>query len=133
MFDFDRWANLRWHKPASELGCGPILIHILQAQIIWLSRVEGRPVWTPTLDNFVADVDQSARAWQRLLLSADLNQVIHYTTSRDEPFENTIGEIARHVLNHGTFHRGELRGRAGAAGLETFEETDYILYCRERR
>ena len=132
-FDYERWANMRWLKPAAELGCSPIMIHILQAQIIWLSRIEGRPAWTPTVENFVADLDRSVRSWQRLMLSADLNQVVHYTTSRGDEFDNTVGEIARHVLNHGTYHRGELRGRAGAAGLESFEDTDYILFCREHK
>lgn len=131
LIEYDRWANQRWAGPAEQLGRQDILLHVLQAQIIWLSRLEGTVPWTATWESFSMELDRSLRSWQRFLFDADLSHVVSYETSAGVPYENTVVEIARQVLNHGTYHRGHLRGLAEAASIE-FPETDYILFCRSR-
>jgi uncharacterized damage-inducible protein DinB len=42
-----------------------------------------------------------------------------------------VSDIAAHVVNHGTYHRGQLRERAEADGLDDFPETDLILFFRQ--
>lgn len=130
MFDYDRWATQRWMPVAEQLDRKDILLHILQAQIIWLARLEGTVRWTPTWEGFALELDRSVRSWQRYLFGADLGHVVAYTTSQGDPFENTVSEIAQQVINHGTYHRGHLRGLAEAAGID-FPETDFILYRRQ--
>ena len=39
--------------------------------------------------------------------------------------------MAHHVLNHGTYHRGHLRGLAYAEGWDDFHDTDYSAWLRE--
>lgn len=46
--------------------------------------------------------------------------------------EHMLSEVAHHVFNHGTYHRGHLRGLADAAGFEDFPETDLIRFYREK-
>jgi len=130
MFDYDQWANLKWMGPAHEIGQEAILLHIVQAQIIWLSRIEGTNVWQPTLEDFPLHLERSIRSWKRMILGADFQKMISYTTLLGTPYDNSIGEIVRHVINHGTYHRGQLRGIAGERGV-AFPETDYAAFLRD--
>ena len=130
LFDYDLWANTKWREAATEMGQRDVLRHIVQAQGIWLSRVQGTPVWQVSEDDLTLQMERVNRSWKRVLLGADLHQSIPYETSRGEKFDNTIIEIVRHVINHGTYHRGQLRGIAGERGID-FPETDYIAFVRE--
>ncbi|MFX6823282.1 DinB family protein [Acinetobacter baumannii] len=47
-----------------------------------------------------------------------------------EEVTSTVESIVLHVANHGTYHRGELRGLCRAAGWEDFPETDFFLWDR---
>lgn len=129
MFDYDRWANLKWVAPANAMAQQAVLLHILEAQVIWLTRIEGTPFWQPTLDEYALHLDRSIGRWKRFLLGADFGAVISYANSKGDRYDNKVSEIIRHVINHGTYHRGMLRGMAGERGLE-FPETDYIHFMR---
>ena len=130
MFEYDQWANLKWMGPAHETGQESVMLHIVDAEIIWLSRIEGTPRWQPTLEDYPMHVQRSTRNWKRMLMGADLQAVVSYTNFQGEQHENSICEITSHVINHGTYHRGHLRGIAGERGLP-FPETDYIAYLRD--
>ncbi len=133
-FEYDLWANLLWINALGHLPepakCQVILEHIYRAQKTWLKRI-GIDV--------VADADgvslgevftQLQRVWLSVLEESDLSAVIEYETFSGEPFSNSIGEIAAHVINHGTYHRGHLRGLCDAANCEQFPETDFIRFLR---
>jgi uncharacterized damage-inducible protein DinB len=42
------------------------------------------------------------------LTAADLERVIEYRNTRGTPYENSIAELLQHVLNHSTYHRGQV-------------------------
>jgi uncharacterized damage-inducible protein DinB len=65
-----------------------------------------------------------------MLLGADLQRVVSYISLQGVAYNNSVSEIVRQVINHGTYHRGQLRGIAGERGIE-FPETDFIAYLRE--
>jgi uncharacterized damage-inducible protein DinB len=131
MFDFDCWANQKWMQPARSLAQEHVLLHVVEAQIIWLARIQGTPTWQPSLEEFGLHLDKSTRNWKRFLMGADLGQLVTYANSRGEQYTNSVTEIVRHVINHGSYHRGQLRGIAGERGIE-FPETDYIAFAREK-
>jgi uncharacterized damage-inducible protein DinB len=130
MFDYDLWANLKWREAAREMGQEDVLVHIVQAQVIWLSRVQGTPIWPVSAGDLTLQLERVSRSWKRVLLGADLHQTVSYQNSRGESFDNSIIEIVRHVINHGTYHRGQLRGIAEERGMD-FPETDYMGFLRE--
>jgi uncharacterized damage-inducible protein DinB len=130
MFDYDRWANLQWMPLAGLMSQQPVLLHIVSAQVRWLSRIEDTPEWQPSMPDFALHLDRSIRSWKRFILGADLSKVIYYTTSDGMNYNNSVSEIVRHVVNHGTYHRGQLRGIASERGFE-FPETDYITFLRD--
>jgi len=129
MFDYDRWATLQWLETARAMGEEAILLHMLQAQITWLSRIQGTANWAPKMEDFVINLERTTGGYKRLLLGSDLGQIVTYSNSRGEVYENTVSEILRQVLHHGTYHRGQLRGIAGERGIE-FPETDFIAFVR---
>ena len=136
-FRYDCWANRLWldhlgrfkdmERPFS------VMEHILTAQQIWLERCGGalnEEKANLALEQLFA---VTSRSWIDLISEAEPNEVIAYQNFKGENYEQALGDIALHVLNHGTYHRGQLRGLAQAEGLADFPETDLILYLREQR
>lgn len=135
-FNYDLWANRQWLASlggfdGQMLKAQGILEHILGAQRIWLGRC-GMTVFTEEVNVRLDDLFQIAtRAWQSLLEGSTGYELITYQNSLGEEYTNTLSQIGYHVLNHGTYHRGQLRGLAESVGFLDFPETDLILYLRE--
>lgn len=90
--------------------------HILGAEEVWLSRLEGRPsssvVW-PVLTVAEADALRQSLivgydAYLSGLTNERLEEVVSYKTSAGQPFATTIGDILLHVALHGQYHRGKV-------------------------
>ncbi len=134
-FEYDLWANLHWiealpNLPFSEKAT-QILNHIAMAQRIWVERSYG----SGEVPAFGSDLRENFRivhdAWKDLIQICDPNAYVAY--EREGVIHHQmIVDIARHVINHGTYHRGHLRGLCDAAGITDFPETDYIRYVREQ-
>ena len=136
-FDYDLWANRAWLDAIGGFSgylnrAQETLEHILTAQQIWLDRC-GATMFPEQENVRLQDLFEiTARAWQVMLEELQGDEPITYTTKSGEVYTNTIAQIAYHVLNHGTYHRGQLRGFAEADGFENFPETDLILFLRKR-
>jgi len=111
--------------------------HILAAEEVWLSRLQGRPatvgVW-PTLS--VPEVralrrqlrDGYAAYLDELALPA-LETGVRDTNSAGESFENTLRDILLHVLLHGQYHRGKVNLPLRQSGHAP-APADYIAFVR---
>ena len=136
-FDYDLWANRQWIGAlggfkAYTTEAQHVLEHILTSQRIWLERC-GVEVYDEAVDIRLDGLFETmARTWQARLEDVDGDEPITYTTMRGEIYTNTISQIAYHVLNHGTYHRGHLRGLAQADGFNDFPETDLVVFLRKR-
>jgi uncharacterized damage-inducible protein DinB len=91
------------------------LSHIYFADRIWFSRVVDPQAATPpfslTGDELNAQWLQLQNRWEEWaesLTDADIGRVVAYKTLKGEPFENSIGEILLHVVDHATLHRGQV-------------------------
>lgn len=129
MFEYDFWANQQWIEPARNIGAESVLAHIVSAQEVWLSRCKGTIEARPEED-LAHRLKLIHRAWMDYLSRTPLDTQISYSNFRGEAFTDSLENIATHVYNHGTFHRGDLRGRCAALGSDAFPETDYIGYVR---
>jgi uncharacterized damage-inducible protein DinB len=129
MFDYDLWANVRWFPLCSEPPYRDVMEHIIRSQVIWLDRCGGQKTFA-ALDPY--DLVESIHlAWQAHLDEADLSEIISSQTSFGVKFQNSRLDIARQVINHGTYHRGQLRAMVEAAGITGFPETDYLWFLNE--
>ena len=129
LFDYDLWATKRWIPAAEAMGETHLLAHILASSQVWLGRCKHEE--PDSREDLGLDVrlEQSHAAWQAFLENANLQDKVFYTNTRGESFTNTIEEIVQHVINHGTYHRGHLRGIAEERRVD-FPETDLILFIR---
>lgn len=130
---FDAWANGLWLEYLNESGAGEpdvsILKHVLSASTIWLSRINGQSLTAmPEVELSHDSISKLLEGWVEVLAIRTEDPVIHFKRTTGEAMSRSVSEIAIHVVNHGTYHRGELRGLCRAKGVDTFPETDRIRY-----
>lgn len=132
---YDRFANKAWLGPVLAHGSENdrrVLWHILAASKIWATRLQGESLSTmPEVPLTEEAIDAIYDQWDLALGSVEFEQIIGYKNTRGEAATRRVGDIVRHALNHGTYHRGQLRESFGSRGLD-FPETDFILYSFER-
>ena len=112
------------------------LVHVMAADRIWLSRVQGAGPGP-----FLEDSDFSLEAlaerwpgvwsgWQSVLEKADGSRVVAYTDTKGRQYSNLLGDIVLHVVNHATHHRGQVAGFLRALGHRP-PATDLTAMLRE--
>lgn len=133
-FRYDLWANRLWlecldRKHAVDRD-RKVFGHLLSAQKGWLSRVAHgiSPTSLPIVDQTIETMTAMSEEWVAAIESANEDRIVNYNRTTGEPNSSLLSEIAMHVVNHGTYHRGELRGLCLARGDDDFPETDRILY-----
>jgi uncharacterized damage-inducible protein DinB len=104
---------LEKHKDRVSENCLRIFSHILNAQDIWNNRILGKSqhygVWqVHPLDNLKSINQVLHQKTSEILSESDLKQIISYKTSKGLQFNDTIQDIMTHIVNHGTYHRGQV-------------------------
>jgi uncharacterized damage-inducible protein DinB len=116
------------------------LYHTWDAQGIWTKRLSGGIVtdWPSknfkgttqdAIDNFL----NSSREFDALVKGfneGDFHNTIEYKNLEGKEFNNTIADIVMHVMNHSTFHRGQLISMFRDVGITEIAPTDFIFFCR---
>ena len=129
-------ASLRRANPLPQRAL-KVFAHILAAQHVWLTRLEGRDqevaVW-PDLD-FESCIDLMNRTHEELkkyvdgLGSASLDRIVHYRNTAGAEFDSRIEDILTHVMLHSAYHRGQVALLLRGENAEP-APTDYIAFCR---
>jgi uncharacterized damage-inducible protein DinB len=133
-FDYDVWANMRWHNcllgkqfPSPDTE---IFAHIFSATEIWVRRLNGESLTAlPKVEPTEAEITRLHREWVEVLQEATDDRIVDFRRTNGESLSLRLSEIARHVINHATYHRGELRGLCKARNDDDFPETDYALFA----
>ena len=114
------------------------LIHVLQAQDIWLERFKGTsptswPEFTGTKDELIMGLLKSSKAVEEKAKGYNkkkLKEEVHYTTLKGISGESEIYQMLAHVINHGTYHRGQLVTMLRNVGVTEIPATDLIAFFR---
>lgn len=111
-----------------------LINHTLNAQEIWNARIDGKPgavgVWDIRPIEKLKSINKANyENALRIVDEYDFEKIIRYTTSRGETFENTVRDILFHVINHSTYHRGQIATDCKLQGITPLV-TDYIFYKR---
>jgi len=153
---FNDWANGRFDDVLAglteeQLTCQltssfPSILetqaHIVGAEWLWLKRWQGNspgslPSWWPGAH--LATLRQQLRLIEQerstLLLSLDetaLAAPLAYRNLAGKPFTRRLGDLIRHVVNHSTYHRGQLTTLLRQVGAEP-PRTDLVTFLPEAR
>lgn len=137
---------LKIETPSSFPTIEKTILHIWDAEAIWLKRMQGVSLTDWPSKDFDGDREALIAGWVDSSIAfrdyveshgeSYLQTVIEYKNTSGKSYSNTVEEIIFHVVNHGTFHRGQLVTMLRANGvtqLATNEETsstDLITYLR---
>lgn len=114
-----------------------LFAHVLAAEHVWLSRLQGRtptqPVW-PSLsisecEALAADNAASYSAYVEDQAEHDLARLVRYRNSQGDEFTNTVVDILTHVVIHGAYHRGQIAKIIARSGGQPVA-TDFIVFAR---
>jgi uncharacterized damage-inducible protein DinB len=108
--------------------------HILNAHRVWNSRIlpveDKFGVWQMHEVNELMEIDRTNYIDSLKILDREnMESEIQYLTSKGDPFTNTVRDILFHVINHSTYHRGQIAADFRQHNLEPIV-SDYIFYKR---
>ncbi len=116
------------------------LLHIWEAQVIWPSRMQGKIMdkWPrQTFEGGKREIMEalvtSAKNLQKYALEVGddfLAEKMVYRNMRNKPYETVKEEILFHVVNHGSYHRGQAITIIRGLGITDINNTDLITYLR---
>ena len=116
------------------------LNHIYLAEWIWHSRLNGvSPTSMPsddlpdlmTLRARWAEMEGKVRAYIDEAGEAGLRRVIKYRLMNGTESSSMLFQIMAHVVNHATYHRGQVTTLLRQLGAAPAKSTDMITYFRE--
>jgi uncharacterized damage-inducible protein DinB len=155
LYEFNRWANARVLNAASKLSVdefardlgnsfpsvGATLAHILAAEWIWLQRWLGsspRAMPAGWSSMGAADLRQTwetVEAEQTRFIMAinetDLDRVISYINLAGLSYSYPLWQMLRHVVNHSTYHRGQIITMLRQMGAQIIG-TDLLIFYDEK-
>jgi uncharacterized damage-inducible protein DinB len=142
----DRILDSTASTPAEELhrdlgnsfgGVYGTLVHIYQGDAIWFDRLTDKP--TTLLSNYDPGTELPTRwralhgryvSWAENLGYAGWDRVVSYKDTKGNPYETPVWQIVLHVVNHATYHRGQIVTMLKQLGRSVVC-TDLIVYYRE--
>lgn len=153
LYAYNRWANRQMLAAVRPLGADEFtrdmknsfpsirdtLVHILYAEWIWLSRWQGvspreQPAGWSTVgyDELVVlwrEHEMEQAAFIDRVTDEQLAQPLGYVNTRGESFRAPLHQLVRHVVNHSSYHRGQITTMLRQLG-HTAAPTDLVLYHR---
>jgi len=118
--------------------------HLWDAETIWLERLHGNSLrdgpgknFTGTLQNGLANFLGNSKALREFLSEQTEDFFagsITFTHRSGKVYTQEINAVLTHVMNHSTFHRGQLITMFRQLGfVEDIPKTDFIEYYREKK
>jgi len=118
------------------------LTHLVGAEKMWLSRMAGtpdkamiRPEEVPTIADIRETWEKTGFATAQFLGSLSdkkLQETFGYLTSTGAQFTYRYSEALQHVVNHSTFHRGQVVALMRQMG-HTPPDTGLTVFLRDTR
>jgi uncharacterized damage-inducible protein DinB len=117
--------------------------HICDAESIWLARWSGQQPTGFQAPNRITDIAAARResaeleASMRAVLSNlgpdGIDRIFEYKDFRGNPHSDVFWQTLQHVVNHGTYHRGQITTMLRQLGAQPPQSMDMILFYRQRQ
>jgi uncharacterized damage-inducible protein DinB len=153
-FDYTAWASARLVNAAGSLSPEELtkdfgtadhsvlgtLVHVYAADRIWYDRVHGnapalfiepeRDMHLHVLQNEWPVLLGRWHEWAAAQTEESLGTKASYKDLKGNSYETPLGQIALHLVNHGTHHRGQVSGFLRSMG-HIPPPLDLMAYYRE--
>lgn len=112
--------------------CIKLFSHVLNAHSIWnyniLRKEKPYERWHNHLIGDCHEINKKNHdASTQILETIDLDKIIQYSLSTGQVLNNSVRDILFQIINHSTYHRGQIATEFRQCGLEPLL-TDYIVY-----
>lgn len=143
LFKYNDWANQRMiitleEEESDDYQLLLLLSHLISSQIVWLNRIKDLPtspfpLWEKyKLRELKTMNEESTANWIDFVnkhKQTSFDELIFYKNSKGRKYENTLREMITHVINHSTYHRGQMIMVMKQLQIQP-PVTDYIAYRR---
>lgn len=140
LFNFNKWANKEVMKSihSQEVSDEIIrkMVHVMWAEWAWLQRVQGKVIDRSTIveliskDELQLRLNQNSEAWiQFIEETEDFEKIYDYQLLNGTESTSYLSDILTHVVNHGSYHRGQIATLLRQDGLIP-NPTDFIQFSR---
>jgi uncharacterized damage-inducible protein DinB len=154
LYDYNAWANHRTLESCAALDSEEFtrdlgssfrsvrdtLVHIGGAEWIWLERWHGRAPQSmpqasdsPDLESVrrrSAEIERDLLDYVASLTPENLQRVVQYKTLAGTPMAQPLWQCLQHLVNHGTYHRGQITTLLRQLGGKPVS-TDLVGYYRQ--
>jgi uncharacterized damage-inducible protein DinB len=155
LFDYNAWANHRTldacagisnEKFVSQIGgsFGSLrntLSHIMDVEWLYHERWNGRsPAGLPKAEDYPdltsirtrwQTVESDLKSYLKALPANGINRVIEFRNTKGILYQHPLWETMQHMVNHSTYHRGQITTLLRMAGGQP-QATDLLAFYRER-
>jgi uncharacterized damage-inducible protein DinB len=156
LLDYHYWARDRILDAAAQLTVDQFttdlgnsfpsirdtLVHLFSADRIWCARWEGQtpqamldPAAFPDVESIRtawADHESKVRTHLAQLGDNGVTRTIDCRTFAGVPHSQPFWQILQHVVNHGSYHRGQVTTMLRQLGAAPPKSLDLIAFYRER-
>lgn len=121
LISYESWANKEVINFILKIPQLPekalsIMSHIINAQILWLSRLQGIPeevkVWQSyDINELIKIYDKSESQLNNYIKNLEenyLDNYIDYTNTKGEKFKSKVKDVLTHLTHHSAYHRGQI-------------------------
>ena len=151
LYAYERWANARVLGAAAVLTPAQLvedlqsshqsvygtLTHMLWGAWRWLARWQGQPGPSganprdcadfPSLRSRWREVAEAQRAFVEQVTESALERCVTYENPAGTPWTYPLGQMLQHVVNHSTYHRGQVATMLRQLGAAP-APTDFLVY-----
>ncbi|RMA58046.1 DinB family protein [Ulvibacter antarcticus] len=111
-----------------------LISHSLIAHEIWNSRIlklnSSTGVWDKFPTSELIEINQiNFEASQQIVRQFEVEEVVSYINTKGKTYENSVADILFHIINHSTYHRGQIVSALKLEGVSP-AVTDYIFFKR---
>jgi uncharacterized damage-inducible protein DinB len=151
---YTRWADGRMFDAVSKLSpeqftkdlgsslksVRDTVVHVVSAQWIWLSRWKGevpKGMWAAADFPTAASIREKAEPLAKEVAGFIAEQTeesvarpLAYKNLKGEPFSYPLGQLMLHMVNHSTYHRGQVTTLIRQLGAQPIS-LDLVVYYGE--
>lgn len=154
LFDFNVWANTivcnwleqitdrQWNEEinSSFNSVQKTVLHCMSAENAWLQRLRknAHVVWLQ--NEFEGTRQQHIDLWKEIsaelhqfvkaFAEQDLNKYLDFRRINGDAYSMPYYQVLAHLVNHNTYHRGQLVTMLRQVGFKNVESTDLLGFYR---